>query len=129
MGKVCGGETLAKRSSVIQLIDRLLIDPNSIMERPIYFIFADISIGNLRSSYKKIISRTLRNCNELMANAVPEINVKSLLMMFPWKSFEVVVTILMNRSAAYGCQSECGLAISVILLNSKKHLIASKRLA
>lgn len=39
MGKVCGGETIAKRSSVIQLIDCLLIDPNSRMESLKYLIF------------------------------------------------------------------------------------------
>lgn len=52
MGKVCGGETIAKRSSVIQLIDRLLIDPNCIMEWPIYSVSADILIANLRLSYQ-----------------------------------------------------------------------------
>lgn len=81
-GKVRGGETIAERSSVVQLID-----PKCIMGRPMRSGVADIP----RSRYKSDLLAHRVIAVRSLGDAVPETNAKSLLTRFPWKSFEVVV--------------------------------------
>lgn len=56
-GKVCGGETIATKSSVIQLIDRLLIDPNCSQE-----LLNSLWLSNTQSKCSLAIPVWLLNC-------------------------------------------------------------------